>query len=813
MARHSARYKKALSRGIPALAVGCASAISVAFAQTADDGTVIVRSTQLDGVPPLSFVLEEQSTQRYALVIGNGDYESVGDLPNAVADARDMADLLRRGGYEVADYYNVTKLDFEAALRRMLFEVEPGAELFFYYAGHGVQIGGQNYLLPSDTEVSSIYDVPFATVSLSSIMSLTSARARSMVAVLDACRDNPFPDQEGVVFLDGVPSKLRTGFTAQDSPINSLVVFSTSPGAVALDGVGDNSPFTTALLDVAQQSPELPFNDMLKDIRRNVYALTGRRQVPWESSSLVEPIYISRDGNALVAAAEETQTDTMPVSEVSIQATFDRSIRIDDQLIQGASADGLDISLVSMPAYGSVAISGQGQSSNLPSSGKVVLSEGQSLVYRPKQQRTRGLVLTSGNEEVVAEEYVIGDNFKVLVGGEVRDVKLNVSLDECDFQAADHLDPDGVGAGRFPNELKPELALAACEASVAREPNNGRFHYQLGRAHLALRDLENAQASFERAASLGHTRALQAQGTAIVTEVAQTAGVRAGRAPDAALEFYRRGVEKGDPYAYHSLGRQYLLYPQNADEQRQGFSLLSRSLELGHTFSMNALGLYFLDEDADHYDAERGLRYLRESAARGDIYGYQNMGFVYANGIGGTQKDEARAYDLFVKASEGGHPRAPSSVGRMYNAGTAPGGQNLTKAIQWYGIGLARGDGWGGANAAWLIANRKPAGFTPYDAAVFAAKAASLKNPEPAAEALNTLRRLDRRAVGGGTQQLMQELGVEIEVDGAFGPQSEAALNAFAAQEGVSIPSDPVERITALAKLVWERSAFRVDLY
>jgi len=800
-----------LRRGFTGILLGCASAISMATAQGTDGDNVIVRSTQVTGIPPLSFDLEDRSTQRYALVVGNGAYDSVTDLPNAVNDARDMANLLRRGGYEVADYYNVTKLEFEAALRRLLFEVEPGTELFIYYAGHGVQIGGQNYLLPSDTEVSSIYDVPFATVSLSSIMSLGSARARSVVAVLDACRDNPFPDQEGVVYLDGVPSKLRTGFTAQDSPINSLVVFSTSPGAVALDGIGDNSPFTTALLNVAQEDPELPFNEMLKEVRRDVYALTGRRQVPWESSSLIEPVYISRNSDLFVSSSQEQVTSQLPVSDMAITAMLDRAIRVDDKMTGADSSDEMNVVMVSQPTAGRLAVAGQGQSANLPTSGGISMPAGQSLVYRPRAQQTRALKLAAAQSS--DPDAVMQDTFSVAMNGKVSNVQMTLSIDDCDFQAGDHLDPDGVGIARFPNELEPQSALAACAASVEREPDNGRFHYQLGRAQLALRDVAAAKASFERAASLGHTRAFQAQGTAVVTEVAQTAGVRAGRAPDAALELYKQGVERGDPYAYHSLGRQYLLYPQSQDEQRQGFDLLSRSLELGHTFSMNALGLYFLNEDETHYDARRGLRYLRESAARGDIYGYQNMGFVYANGVGGTQKDLARAYDLFVKASEGGHPRAPASIGRMYNAGTAPGGQNLKRAVEWYDVGLSRGDGWGGANAAWLIANRNPDGYTKFDAAVFAAKAASLRNPEPKAEALNTLRNLDGRSLNGGIQQLMQDLGVDITVDGAFGPQSEAALNALAADLGVRFPTDRIDRLVALAQIYWERSTFRVDLY
>ena len=253
----------------------------------------------------------------------------------------------------------------------------------------------------------------------------------------------------------------------------------------------------------------------------------------------------------------------------------------------------------------------------------------------------------------------LSDSFQVAVNDTVSDVTVNLEIDPCDFQAGDHLDPEGVGITRYPNEIEPEIALAACEKAVAQSPENGRFFYQLGRVQLALRDVDGAKQSFETANRLGHTRAIYGLGQVEVAKVAQTAGVNAGRAPDSALDYYAKGVERGDPYAYHSLGRQFLLYPQSGSEMRQGFDLLSRSLELGHTFSMNALGLYFLDENARHYDVDRGLRYLRESAARDDIYGYANMGFVYARGIGGTPQDPQKAFELFEKASDGGHPTAP----------------------------------------------------------------------------------------------------------------------------------------------------------
>jgi TPR repeat protein len=757
------------------------------------------------GVPPLEFNLDAESTQRYAIVVGNGNYEHVDDLPNAVADAKAVANLLRNGGYTVADYYDVTKVEFEAALRRMLFEVEPGAELFVFFAGHGVQIGAQNFLLPSDTKVSTVYDIPFSTVSLASLMSLASSRARSLVAVLDACRNNPFPGQAGVHQLDGTPAELRTGFSAQDTPINSLVVFSTSPGAVALDGVGENSPFTTALIEASAERPNVPFNDVLKDIRRKVYSMTGRRQVPWESSSLIEPVYLSRSV-ALVEETEPAPISTAPAQPVTVKVALNRTVPIGKTLReQFGVSEETSISLTKIPNGGRIEVEEEGKSTSLSGEATQAIKSIEKMTYKPFGTQKFAKDLDQNTS--------LSDSFQVAVNDTVSDVTVSLEIDPCDFQAGDHLDPEGVGITRFPNEIEPEIALEACQKAVAQNPENGRFFYQLGRVQLALRDVDGASQSFETANRLGHTRAIYGQGQVEVAKVAQTAGVNAGRAPDSALAFYAKGVERGDPYAYHSLGRQFLLYPQSGAEMRQGFDLLSRSLELGHTFSMNALGLYFLDEKARHYDVDRGLRYLRESAARDDIYGYANMGFVHARGIGGTPKDPQKAFDLYKKASDGGHPTAPSSIGRMYNAGSLPGGKDFNKAVEWYDISLSRGDAWGGANAAWVIANQTPAGYTIYDAVIRAAKASALGNPKPSESAAKLLTKLGKEPIAGGTQLLMKELGVEIEVDGAFGGGSLKKLNAFGVENGIKFSKDPTKRLEQLAKIFWERSKFRVDLY
>lgn len=777
-----------------------------ALAQSDDTPTTLQRPAEVLGLPGVSINLDERATQRYAVVIGNGDYAYVPSLPNAIADARVVGRLLQQSGFVVQEYQNLDRRGFEAALRRMIVDTGKGSEIVIYYAGHGVQIGNSNRLIPVDAKIDTIYDLPFETVSLSSLLSIAGARSRSLVVILDSCRDNPFPDQGAIVGLDSIPQDLRNGFAAQDSPVNSLIVFSTSPGAVALDGAGANSPFTEALQRSVTAAPDAPINAVMKEVRKRVYDTTGGRQLPWESSSMIEEIAFDSDPakpGFQVVLEDDIAAPPASADTISLSLKLDRKVPVGAALKDSGAMSLASLTVTRPPIFGRLELAEENRTRGI-----VPLSQ--------RSDAADGLIYAASQPEISAlrmDAPAITDEFTVASNGQAQTVQLTLNIDPCDFHAGDHLDPEGVGVARFPNEIEVEAALAACEDAVAREPDNGRFHYQLGRVHVALRDLDSAEAAFTTARDLGHTRAWHALGMLMIAREQETGGAARARAPEEALALLAMGVDQGDPYAYHSLGQQLLELADDPALKRQGFDLLSRALEVGHTFSMNALGYYFLQEDTDHYEPQRGLRYLRESAERGDIYGYDNMGWVALNGADGTNRDPKAALDWFRKASDGGHPRAPTSIGRMYFNGDIGRRPDYAEAVKWYDEGLRRGDGWGGANGAWVIVQNRPAGLTVGDAAARAAKAVALRNAEAAASAQELLDTLPARAIDMGAQVLMTELGAEVAVDGAFGPASEEALTRLAARFGTNFPSDRMERLTALAKVYWTTNKFRVDLY
>jgi TPR repeat protein len=407
----------------------------------------------------------------------------------------------------------------------------------------------------------------------------------------------------------------------------------------------------------------------------------------------------------------------------------------------------------------------------------------------------------------------VTDSFTLEVGGGARvEVNLEMEVNACDLAAGDALDPGGVGFYRLPNEIPVAEARAACSAALEAAPDVARFRYQLGRAQQAAADYEAAFRSFRHAADAGHVRAMYATARLLTSEQVDRDlfDVPEDRARANAL--LERGIAAGDPFAMHLLGRFLLRNGETDAELERGFELLDRAAELGHTYSMNELGVYFLNTDGAHFLPERGLRYLRASAAREDIYGYHNLGFVELYALDGGEPDYAAAYAWFVRAAEGGHPRAPADLGRMIVRGQVD--ESPRDAVRWYDMGLARGDGWGGVNAANMILNGEVTGFSTAEALVRAAKALHLPDEEAAARARAQIAGQARRDLARAIQRLLNELGEEVTVDGVIGPRTRAAIEARIVAAGLPQPgSAPSEMLSALAKAYWAENPVRSDLF
>lgn len=219
---------------------------------------------------------------RLALVIGQSAYRTVPELPNAANDAKGMAELLGNAGFNVTAAPNLSQNDMRQAISDFAGKVSAsGADTvaLVFYAGHGLQIDGENYLVPVDLDPKREADIPLQGVRLNDLLNTLGALpTQARIFMLDACRNNPFPA------LSGAGHGLAIVDTKAGAP-GSFISYSTSPGAEAEDGSGADSPYTTAALTVAKQ-PNVPIEEVFKRIRIAVAQSTDGRQIPWESSSL-----------------------------------------------------------------------------------------------------------------------------------------------------------------------------------------------------------------------------------------------------------------------------------------------------------------------------------------------------------------------------------------------------------------------------------------------------------------------------------------------------------------------------------------------
>ncbi len=217
--------------------------------------------------------------QRVALVIGNANYRNAPQLANPDDDAQSMAQFLNSAGFEVVAATDLTQDDMLRVVQDFSAKVAsrgPNTVAMVYYAGHGVQLAGENYLVPVDAKVSSPTELVNNSVRLVDVMStLETIPSRMRIVILDACRNNPFPEVNDA----------GRGLAIVDAPNGSIVGYSTAPGAEALDGTNGHSPYTQAFLNVARE-PNVPIEQLFKRVRLQVNQTTSGAQIPWESSSL-----------------------------------------------------------------------------------------------------------------------------------------------------------------------------------------------------------------------------------------------------------------------------------------------------------------------------------------------------------------------------------------------------------------------------------------------------------------------------------------------------------------------------------------------
>jgi Caspase domain len=305
--------------------IACAGLFAALFGLAQGAALAQTRTAELDRIQAPAQALPG-AEQRVALVIGNSKYQNTAPLANPDNDAQSVAELLNAAGFEVIAATDLGQNDMIKVVQDFSAKVAdrgPDTVAMVYYAGHGVQVAGENYLIPVDAKIATPSDLVNNSLRLVDLMAtLESIPSRLRIVMLDSCRTNPFPN----IVDDG------RGLAIVDAPLHSIVGYSTSPGAEALDGANGHSPYTQAFLTLARE-PNLPIEQLFKLIRLHVSDATRGLQTPWESSSATSDFYFF--GDTAVASARAPEHG--PVVEMASDLPWRSVDRVYDYVLSEGS--------------------------------------------------------------------------------------------------------------------------------------------------------------------------------------------------------------------------------------------------------------------------------------------------------------------------------------------------------------------------------------------------------------------------------------------------------------------------------------------
>lgn len=265
---------------------------------------------------------------RVALVIGNGAYRNTTTLANPLNDARDVSAALKATGFDVVEALDADKPGIDAALRSFTDKLTGAEVALFFYAGHGLQVGAENYLVPVDAKLERERDLEFEAVRLNFVMRQMEIEreGKTSIVILDACRDNPLA--RNLARSMGTRSaSVGRGLAAAATGLGTFIAYATQPGNVALDGTERNSPFTSALLKhMRAKGRNLPAT--MIEVRKDVVRATDGRQVPWDHSALTGDFYFV-PVQVAEAPAAGTVTPAPAAASDDITALKDRLAKLE----------------------------------------------------------------------------------------------------------------------------------------------------------------------------------------------------------------------------------------------------------------------------------------------------------------------------------------------------------------------------------------------------------------------------------------------------------------------------------------------------
>lgn len=574
------------------------------------------------------------SETRVALVIGNSDYQFFNPLRNAGNDASDLSIALEGLGFDVTLGNDLTHDEMNAIVENFAVAAADADVALFYFAGHGFQVAGENYLVPVDAQVtlnpdadavdpaSRLLGVETATFPLRRVLEVVESSPGIKLVFLDACRNNP---------LDLGPeltSQIQEGLARVGTSADFLISFATQPDYVSWEGSGRNSFFTQAILNHIY-TPGMDISELMIAVRRDVIAATGGVQIPWENSSLTRQFQFDRSP---VTASEETML-------YQVAAAAGDPLLMELYLNRYPEGAHVGEVLAALPGASGDAAVQLGQTSRT-----LVGEDAQEERLWNLAQRSRMRPLL----EFYIQRYPDGlhsDQAQRLLQSLPREQDATPG-GICERLATHPRDATAANAGVPFDTLRRNAvtAIQACSAATVRAPEQPHFVALLARATAASGDMDRAIDLYRNAAARGDLRAMVS-----LAQLNET-GTGMPVNPQAALELYERAAQAGSLDAMINLAV-VLFEGQGADRDvARAIDLTRRAAREGSAKALFNLG--YLAQDGVIDQPGDALDYFLRAARGGEYAGYRAAAILLDEGRGVPRDTEAAANMLLRGAAE-----------------------------------------------------------------------------------------------------------------------------------------------------------------
>ncbi len=592
---------------------------------------------------------------RHAIVIGNSSYQHLPGLANPRNDARAMALALQDLSFNVDLIEDTSLAQLNEIFSRVPSYVRPDESALVFYAGHGVQYRGINYLLPVDIAIRSEEELSTKAFSFDNCLaSVARAQASIGIFILDACRDNPFGH-----LRDALGQGLATVSRAQGE---TLIAYAAAAGAVAYDGPANsqNSPFTSALVS-ALEVPGRDIFEVFRDVRGRVRQATEGNQIPWLSTSLERSFVFRPEPEPVQVAAAQPDG---PVSN--------------DRVLWDAIYSSRDINDF-----------------------ETFLEMYPESLY---SERARQMVAAIQESSLPTLPQPI----------ERRETELLGDVTQCDLLAAHPDDENRVAEGILGALVNTRAAIRECTKALADDPNNPRHQFQLART-LHLRQQwdeaeyyyikageQNYPISFSMRGGLYRDGVARPQDLDLAFELTRRAAdlgdvtgqTNLGRhllegwgtdpSRDDAIKYWSMAAARRYGPALDALGTLYKRGRHIEPDYPKAIDYYEQAAAVGSSNAMNSLARLYLQGKGVEKDVDKSLEYFQLAIERGNIYAPHHLAKMYRTGWG-VEQDVNKAIELYEMAAERGFSGAWVELGNIYRDGEGV-PQDLQRAYRNYYI-------------------------------------------------------------------------------------------------------------------------------